>query len=183
MLSPLAGWVDRELLGVFTVATALPSGTAVDISSADTSPLTPSPYGNSFGTVVAATSSEAFVQSGTTPFAVTDVGLGRPLGWLLQPVNSTGPSLLEIMTQVYDENILQGGTAAVLPAKAGAFIATDQFSSGTGAVKFDGTVPLGTQLGVNAGLLRVRQAGDTPIGKFVGQVVQRNTACAAFQIL
>lgn len=181
MLAPLQGWLDREVLGVFRVAAATASGVAMQIdNSQNTGPLNPSPYANSFGYAVAASPSQTITQSGTTPFAVTSVVNQMELGYLLQPVSANGPALLSILSQVYDESVPAGATAAILPPKQGAFIGTDQFGT---SVKFDGTVALGTVCGINAGQVRVLVAGDAPRLKFMGKVVQRTLSLATFQIL
>lgn len=170
MLAPLSGWVDREVYGVFKVATATAAGLAVQIDATNTAPLSVSLYGNSFGSVV--------------PASIVNAG-DMELGYLLQPVTATGPTLLNVLSQVYDESIAAGGTAAILPPKQGALIGTDQFATGaaTGAIKFDNTVTLGTLCGIASGTIRVKQAGDVARLKFLGQVAQRNLTLAAFQII
>lgn len=185
MLAPLQGWLDREVVGVFKVAVAMASGLAVVIdNSANTAPLNPSPYANSFGQVKAASPAQTITQSGTTPFAVTAVVDARETGWLLQPVTASGPSLLSVLSQVYDESVAAGGTAAVLPSKAGALIGTDQYvTAGGAAIKFDGTVALGAICGINNGQPRLVQAGDAGRLQFMGKVSQRLLALATFQII
>lgn len=185
MLALLAGFMEKEIFGSFTVASATASGLAMAIQNSDNSPLNPSPYGNFFGTIAPATVTQTFVQSGTTPFAVTEVSVsGREAGWLLQPVTSSGPALLNILAEVYDESVAAGGVAALALSKSGALIATDQYSTGTGAISFGGAVALGTTCGINAGQPRVLQAGDAPRLIFMGKVVQRGTiTMATFQII
>jgi len=173
MLAPLQGWLDREVMGVFRVATAMASGVAVSIdNSQNTGPLNPSPYSNSFGFAVAATIASASAGS-------------KELGYVLQPVTTNGPALLSILSQVYDESVPANATTAILPPKQGALIGTDQYvtGAGTGAIKFDGTVALGALCGINAGLVRVKQAADEPRLQFMGKVVQRLLPLATFQIV
>lgn len=182
--SPLHGFLEREHMGMFPVKTALASGLAVEIDNTNTAPLSGGVYGAVYGNVVAATPTQTITQSGTTPFAVTGVVNGRELGWLMQPVTTSGPSLLNVLTQVYDESVAVNSNPVVCLSKTGALIATDEYvASGTGAVKFDGTTAIATICGINAGQPRVLQAGDAPRLKFLGKVVQRNLTCAAFQIL
>lgn len=173
MLAPLQGWLDREVMGVFRVATAMASGIVVSIDNSQNSgPLNPTPYSNSFGFATAAT------------IANTNAG-AKELGYVLQPVSTNGPSLLSILSQVYDESVPANATTAILPPKQGALIGTDQYPTGasTGAIKFDGTVALGALCGVNAGLIRVAQAGDQQRFQFMGKVVQRTLPLATFQIV
>jgi hypothetical protein len=183
MLSPLAGFIEREILGIFKVNAAMASGIAVGIDATDTTPLSPSPYGNSFGSVVAASP----VVSGTADTgtgALTALKLGREIGYLLQPVTATGPSILSVLSQVYDESIAEGNTAAVLLAKAGAMIATDQFqTSGAQAIKFDGTVALGTACSIVSGVTQVQTGLQATRSIFLGKIVQRRLPLGVFQIV
>ena len=181
MLALLAGWMEKDIFGSFKVAAATSSGLAMKIDSSDATPLSPSPYGNSFGSLVVASPGQTFTQSGTTPFAVTAVQTDRELGWLLQPVSTNGPALLNILAEVYDESVAAGGTAALALSRAGSLIATDQLGA---SIVFDGSVTLGTICGINAGKPRVLVAGDAPRLKFMGKVVQRGTiTMGTFQIL
>lgn len=170
MLSPFLGFTERDIIGVYAVAAATASGVVVSQDATDTSPLSPTPYGNQFGHVVAA--------------SITTSPAGqRELGFLLQPVTTSGPTLLSILAQVYDESIPAGAVAAVLFAKTGCQVATDQYlASGTGKIAFDGSVALGTACGINAGLYRVTQAGDANRALFMGAVNQRGSEIAVFQI-
>jgi hypothetical protein len=172
MFSPLHGFLERESVGLFTVAAAMNSGLAVDINASDTTPFTnASPYGSVYGTAV--------TYSGTTASNNT-----RELGWLLTPVSTNGPSLLNILTQVYDESVAAGGTAVVVMSKAGALIATDQFvASGGTAIKLDGTQAPGTIAGIASGQPRLLQGGDVARLKLIGAVVQRGLKLASFEIL
>lgn len=171
MFSPLHSFLEREHMGMYKVNFSTPSGIAVDIDPTNSAVLAGSVYGAIYGNVVAYT--------GTTASNNT-----RELGWLLQPVTATGPSLLNVLTQVYDESVAQGQTAVVCMSKAGALIATDQYlATGTGAIKFDGTVAAGTICGISAGAPRALQAGDVPRLKFLGKITQRNLSLAGFQIL
>lgn len=183
MFSPLHGFLEREHMGMFSVNTALASGLAVEIDTTNNNPLSGSIYGAVYGNVVAASPAQTITQSGTTPFAVTNVVNGRELGWLMQPVTASGPSLLNVLTQVYDESVAVKSNPVVCLSKTGALIATDQFvASGTGQITFaNGTV--GSICGINAGQPRIQQAGDAPRLKLLGKVVQRGLTCAAFQIL
>lgn len=170
MFSPLHGFLEREQMGMFAVNTALASGLAVDIDTTNTAPLTGSIYGPVYANVVTATLTTASNNL-------------REIGWLMQPVTASGPSLLNVLTQIYDESVKQGSVAVVVMPKAGALIATDQFlATGTGKIAFDGTVAPGTVCGIAAGQPRVLQAGDQPRLKFLGKVVQRAAACASFQL-
>jgi len=159
-------------MGMYKVNFSTPSGIAVDLDPTNTAVLAGSVYGAIYGNVIAYT--------GTTASNNT-----RELGWLLQPVTATGPSFLNVMTNVYDESVAQGQTAVVCMSKAGALIATDQYitGAGTGAIKFDGTVIPGTICGINAGVVRTLQAGDQPRLKFLGKITQRNLSLGGFQIL
>ena len=171
MFSPLHSFLEREHMGMYKVNFATPSGIAVDVDPTNTAVLAGSVYGAVYGNVVA--------YSGTTASNNT-----RELGWLLQPVTATGPSLLNVLTQVYDESVAEGQTAVVCMSKAGALIATDQFvTTGTGAIKFDTSVAAGTICGINAGVVRTLQAGDVPRLKFLGKITQRNLSLGGFQIL
>lgn len=180
MFSPLHGYLEREHVGMFAVNTALASGLAVEIDPSNTAPLSGGVYGAVYGNVVVASPGQTITQSGTTPFAVTAVSSTRELGWLMQPVTSTGPSLLNILSQTYDESLKQGSNPVVVMSKAGAFICTDQLDA---SIVFNGTVNLGTVCGIHNGQPRVLVAGDAPRLKFLGKVVQRSLTCAAFQIL
>jgi hypothetical protein len=183
MLSPLAGFQEREILGVFKVATAMASGLAVGIDSTNTAPLNPSPYGNSFGSVVVASPAVTFTQSGTTPFAVSSISHTREIGYLLQPVTTNGPSLLSVLSQVYDESVAAGNTAAVLLAKAGGIIATDQYLTTTGqAIKFDGSVSLGAVCSIVNGVTQLQTGAQASRSIFLGKIVQRNLPLGVFQI-
>lgn len=171
MFSPLHSFIEREHMGMYKVNFSTPSGIAVDIDPSNTAPLAGSVYGAIYGNVVAYT--------GTTASNNT-----RELGWLLQPVTATGPSLLNVLTMVYDESVAQGQTAVVCMSKAGALIATDQFvTSGTGQILFSGATALGTICGINAGVVRTLQTGDVPRLKFLGKITQRNLSLGGFQIL
>lgn len=170
MLSPFLGFVQSDIVGVFKAGAVMASGLALMLDTTDASPLTPSFYGNSFGTVKAAN--------------ITTAGVIRETGFLLQPVTTSGPSVFSVLASIYDESVAAGTNAAVLLSKSGAFIASDQYlASGTGAIKFDGTVALETACGINAGMVRTVQAGDASRLVFKGQVTQRNTALAVFQIV
>jgi hypothetical protein len=172
MFSPLHGFLERELMGMFKVNFSTPAGIAVDVDPTNTAPLSGSVYGAIHSNVVAYT--------GTT--ASNNL---RELGWILQPVTATGPSILNIMTMVYDESVAQGQTCVVVPSKAGALIATDQYlTSGTGFIDFSGShgVP-GAICGINAGVVRLLQTGDVPRLKLLGKFTQRNLSLAGFQIL
>jgi hypothetical protein len=182
MLSPLHGYLERESVGLFKVASATNSGLAMDISASDTSPMTLTTYGENYGTAVPATLTYSFTQSGTTPFAVTGISASRELGWLLQPVSASGPSLLNILVQVYDESVAAGQIAVLVMSKAGALIATDQYlASGTGHIDF--TQAPGTICGIASGQPRILQAGDVPRLKLLGAVSQRGIKLASFQVL
>ena len=153
-------------MGVFRFSAVTASGIAVSIdNSQNTGPLNPSPYANSFGYATAA--------------SITTAG-SKELGYVLQPVSANGPALLSILSQVYDESVPVGATAAVLPPKAGALIGTDQYDT---SVKFDGTLALGALLGIAAGIIRSKQAGDVARLQFMGKVVQRTLPLATMQIL
>lgn len=168
MLSPFLGYTERDIVGVYSVASATASGVAVVADSSGTAPLSPTPYGNQYGAVVAA--------------SITAAGT-RELGFLLQPVTTSGPSLLSILAQVYDESIPAGAVAAVLLSKSGAQIATDQFATGTatGAILFDGSVAIDAVCGIASGLFRVKQGGDIARAQFLGAVNQRGSELAVFQ--
>lgn len=169
MLSPFLGLNERDILGVYAVAAAMNAGLAVGLSGADTTPLTPTPYGNSFGTVAAV--------------SCTTTNNLKETGWLLQPVSASGPSIFNFLASIYDESVAAGAIASVVASKAGAQIATDQYlASGTGHIAFDGSVILDTACGIAAGQPRVTQAGDLNRLSFKGQVSQRLTACAIFEI-
>lgn len=175
MLSPFLGFVQSDIVGVFKAGAVMASGLALMLDTTDASPLTPSFYGNSFGTVKAAT-------------LTATSGPARETGFLLQPVSTNGPSVFSVLASIYDESVAAGTNAAVLLSKSGAMIATDQYATGaaTGAIKFDGTVALETACGINAGMARVAQTtapADTVRLVFKGQVTQRNTALAVFQIV
>ena len=172
MLSPLLGWNDREVIGIHKVNSVTAAGVAVQINSATLGPITgTSPYATVFGDVI--------------PASIT-VQNDRELGYLLQPVSATGPALLSILSQIYDESVPAGATAAILPSKAGAYIASDQFvntgGSAAGQILLDGTVTPGTLCGIANGLFRTKLAGDIARVKFLGKVVQRQNTLAAFQI-
>jgi hypothetical protein len=169
MLSPLLGFTERDIVGVFKVASASASGLAmIQDSLTDTSPLSPSPYANSFGSLVAASITTALPED----------------GYLLQPVTTTGPSVFSILASIYDESVAAGTTAALLLRKSGGFIATDQYvsGSGTGAITV-GSTSLNTICGIASGQFRIKQSGDTARAIFKGQVTQRATALAMFAII
>lgn len=171
MFTPFLGFSHKDIIGTFAVNSAMQSGLAVIQNSGATQALTSGVYGNNFGDVVAAT--------------ITSTGNLRELGWLLQPVTATGPSVFSVLASIYDESIAAGQNPAVILSKSGAIIATDQYvaGSGTGAIKFDGTVALGTACGLNGGQPRVAQSGDVDRLIFMGQVLQRNITCAIFSII
>lgn len=170
MLSPFLGFTERDIIGVYAVNSATASGVIVSLDATNSAPLNPTPYGNQFGDVVAA--------------SITTSPAGqRELGFLLQPVTTNGPSLLSILAQVYDESIPAGAVAAVLFAKTGNQVATDQYvASGTGAISFSGSTALNTPCGIASGLYRVAQAGDVNRALFMGAVNQRGSELAVFQI-
>jgi len=183
VLSPLAGFQEREILGVYKVAAAMASGLAVGIDSTNTAPLNPSPYGNSFGSVTVASPVITVTQSGTTPFAVSGISETREIGYLLQPVTTSGPSILSVLSQVYDESVAAGNTAAVLLAKSGGLIATDQYLTTTGnAIKFDGSVTLGVACSIVNGITQLQSGLQATRSTFQGKIVQRNLPLAVFQI-
>ena len=170
MLSPFLGFEARDFVGTYVVAAAAASGLAMSLSGTDTTPLSPTPYGNSFGTLVPAT--------------CTTTNNLQETAWLLQPVTTTGPSVFNLLSSIYDESVMVGSVASVVLSRKGCQIATDQYlASGTGQIKFDGTVTLETECGIASGQPRVAQAGDLNRLQFKGQVVQRNVPCAIFQIL
>lgn len=169
MLTPFLGFDERAIVGVHKIAVASSSGIALMQATTDATPLTPSPYGNSYGTLTAAT--------------ILTAGPVRETGFLLQPVTATGPSVFSILASIYDESVAAGTIAAVLLSKSGAMIATDQYSTGTGAITFAGSVALDAACGYNAGLVRTVQAGDATRAIFKGQVVQRTLPLGIFQII
>jgi len=171
MFSPFLGFNHKEIVGTFAINTAAQSGLAVYQNSGNATALSSGLYGNNFGDVVPAT--------------VTTTGTIRELGWLLQPATATGPSVFSVLASIYDESIAAGQNAAVVLSKSGCIIATDQFvsGSGTGAIKFDGTVAINTACGLINGQPRVTQTGDVNRLLFMGQVLQRNITCAVFQII
>jgi hypothetical protein len=174
MFSPLHGYLEREFMGMYQVNFATPAGIAVTLDSTNTAPLSGSIYGATYGDVVAATTNTGASTVGYTT---------RELGWLLQPVTASGPSLLNILVQVYDESIPQGATAVVCMSKTGALIATDQYeTSGGQAIKFDGTVALNTACSINAGLVRTVTTDDITRLLFQGKIVQRNLTLASFLV-
>lgn len=170
MLSPFIGFNERDLTGIYSIAVPMNSGLAVIQDSTDATPLTPSPYGNFFGRAVAASCLAANNLTET--------------GWVMQPVTATGPSVFSLLSSIYDESIAAGAVASVLLSKKKAQIATDQYvtGAGAGAIKFDGTVPRLSLCGIANGQPRVAQAGDSNRLVFLGQVTQRNTPCAIFEI-
>ncbi len=171
MFSPLHGFLERESVGLFKVAAATNAGLAMDINGSDTSPFTASnSYAASYGTIVTASCTTAGNNT-------------RELGWLLTPVTTSGPSLLNVLTKVDDESVAAGNVAVIYLSKAGALIATDQFSTGTGIIHTDGTTAPGTICGIAAGQPRVLQSGDEPRLKLLGLVVQRGLKLCSFQIL
>lgn len=183
MLALVQGFAEKDISGTYTVAAATASGLAMSLDASNTAPNNPTPYGNSYGSVIAASPALTITQSGTTPFAVTNVVADRELGWLLQPASSSGPTLLNILTQVYDESVAAGNTCALALSKAGNIIGSDQYSTGTGAIT-PGTTALNTICGINAGQPRVQQAGDAARLKYQGKMVTRgNITLALFQIL
>lgn len=169
MLSPLIGFADREVVGIYKVAAPAQSGLAMGSIVGDTSPLTPSPYGNSFGSIY--------------PVSVTTAGVLRETGWLLQPVTATGPSVFSVIASIYDESVAQGQTAAVVASVSGKTIATDQYvASGSGAITV-GTTAIETICGIYQGQPRILQGGDQPRLIFKGQTVQNRIPCGMFLIL
>jgi hypothetical protein len=169
MFSPLHSYIEREHMGMYTVTAPMQSGTAVDIDPTNTTPISGSIYGAIYGNIVAATCA---------------VAGSRELGWLLQPVTATGPTIFNLITQVYDESVAQGSTAVVAMSKAGALIGTDQITtSGVNAILFDNTVALGTLCGLNAGKLEKTNGTEVNRAKFMGKVTQRNITLAMFQLL
>lgn len=180
MFSPYLGFTERDIYGVFKIILTNWSGSPTSASSGlalqqdstnDTSPLTPSTYANSLGSLIPAT-------------IVTSGAPSHETGWLLQPANLTGPSILSLLSTVYDESIASGSTAAVVRSTQGALIATDQYvASSTGAITFGGSVALDAYIGLASGMPRVAQSGDVNRLQFKGSVVQRQTTCALFQIL
>ncbi len=169
MLSPLIGFTDREILGVYTVNAAAQSGLALGSVVGDLSVNSPSPYGNSFGSVA--------------PVSCTTAGTLRETGWLLQPVTLTGPSVFSVLASIYDESVAAGQTAAMVASVSGKTIATDQYvASGTGAINLS-TVAPDTIVGIFNGQPRLLQSGDQPRLQYKGQVLQRTIPCAMFLIL
>jgi hypothetical protein len=171
MLSPYQGFEGRSITGVYKIAAAAFSGLALVAQTSDASPLTPSPYGNSLGTLV--------------PGSVTTGGIQRETGWLLQPVTTSGPTVLEVLSSVYDESVAAGQIASVLLSLSGCQVATDQYVTGsaTGAISFGGGVALDTACGIASGQPRVAQGGDVKRLLFKGQVVQRTIPLGIFQII
>lgn len=167
MFSPLQGYTEREKFGMFAVHTALASGLAVEPDSGSTASMTPSPYGPIFGNVVVAN-------------CVTASGTLRELGWLEQPVTTSGPSLLQILGQIYNESVPIDANAVIVQSKAGAMIATDQLDA---TILFDGSLTPGTPCGIHDGKPRTVQTGDAPRLRLLGQVTQRGVACGAFLVM
>lgn len=173
MLSPYLGFEGRDITGVYRITVASASGLALTALASDTRPLTPSPYGNSLGSLTAG--------------SVTTAGVVRETGWLLQPVTATGPSVFSVLSSVYDESIAAGQIASVLLSKSGAQVATDQYvaagGAGAGQILFDGTVALDKTCGIFNGQPRVLQTGDVARLLFKGQVVQRTLPLGIFEII
>jgi hypothetical protein len=142
-------------------------------NTADASPLTPSPYGNSLGTLAPAT--------------ITTAGVLRETAWLLQPVTVTGPTVLEVLSSVYDESVAAGQIASCVLSLSGAQVATDQYvatgGTGAGQILFNGSVAQDATCGIHAGQPRVLQTGDAPRLIFKGQVVQRTLPLGIFAII
>jgi hypothetical protein len=179
MLTPFIGFHEREIIGVYVVGAPANSGLGMTLSTADATPIVATPYGNSFGTIVPATTNTAASGVGAT---------FREQGYLLQPVTASGPSVFSILSSIYDESVPEGEVAGVVSPKAGAQIATDQYvASGSGAILFDGSVALLTQCSLNAGMVRTNQTNDVSRLLFLGQTVQRVQSgvapLAVFQIL
>jgi hypothetical protein len=91
MFSPLHGYLEREFMGMYQVNFATPAGIAVTLDSTNTAPLSGSIYGATYGDVVAASTNTSATTVGFTT---------RELGWLLQPVTASGPSLLNIQCSI-----------------------------------------------------------------------------------
>jgi hypothetical protein len=169
MFTPILGFDERAIVGVYKVASVASSGLAMMALASDTTPLTPSPYGNSYGTV--------------QPATITTAGVLRETGWLLQPVTASGPSVFSILASIYDESVPAGTVAGVVLSKSGCQIATDQYATGTGAITFAGSVALDATCGINAGQPRTLQTGDVARLLFKGQVVQRTLPLGLFEII
>jgi len=168
MFSPYLGFQERDILGVFKVSVATSSGTAMQRDTTDTSPRVPSTYANSLGSVTAA--------------SILSSNGNKEIGWLLQPVSTAGPSLLSILSSVYDESVPALSTAAVVASKPGCHIATDQYvASSTGSITT--STALDTTLGIASGMLRTVQGGDATRATFQGFVVQRRITCVLAMIL
>lgn len=178
MFSPYLGFDERDIYGVHKINLAHWTGTPATASSGlalmqdatNDGALVPSTYANSIGSLIPAT-------------VVTASAPSRETGWLLQPVSTSGPSLLSLLSTVYDESIASGGTAAVCKSVSGAYIATDQYATGTGAITFAGTVALDAELGIAAGMPRVLQTGDAIRLAYKGSVYQRQIQCLLAQII
>lgn len=170
MLSPFLGFTERDIVGTYVAGAAMNSGLAVVLSTSDTSPLTPNAYGNSFGTLALAT--------------CTTTNNLPEMGWVLQPVTTSGPSIFNLLSSIYDESVPVGANPAVVLSKPRAQVATDQYlATGTGHIAFDGSVALDTVCGIASGQPRVLQTGDLQRLIFKGQVVQRQIPCAIFEII
>lgn len=178
MFSPYLGFMERDIYGVHKIIlsnwsgspSSASSGLALMQDAANDGALTPSTYANSIGSLIPAT-------------VVTASKPAKETGWLLQPASTTGPSLLSLLSTIYDESISSGSTAAVCKSVAGAYIATDQYSTTTGAITFAGAVALDAYIGINAGQPRVLQAGDAQRLQYKGSVFQRQIQCALLQII
>lgn len=173
MLTPYLGLEGRDILGVYKIAAAANSGLALQMVTSDATPLTPSPYGRQSGTL--------------GPATVTTASGKKETGWLLQPVTPTGPSVFSVLASIYDESVAVGQVAAVVASRQGTQIATDQYvaagGSAAGQIVFDGTVALDELCGIYQGQPRVLQTGDLARLQFKGQVIQRNTPLAIFEII
>jgi hypothetical protein len=169
MLTPYLGFEARHIAGVYISTVAAASGLAMAIDPSYTAPLTPTPYGRQMGrlTVASCTNSNNLHET----------------GWLLQPVTATGPSVFSVLASIYDESVAVNQVCAIVLSASNCQVATDQYvASGTGAILFDGSVALDSDVAIHNGQPRVPQSGDLPRLQFKGQVVQRNTPLGIFSI-
>lgn len=174
MFSPYLGFMERDIVGTYKVSSAAASGLAMMLNVSDTSPNTPGVYANSLGSVV--------------PASITTTASNKEIGWLLQPVTTSGPSILSLISSVYDESVAAGQTAAICLSKSNAIIATDQYVTTTADATY-GINPLTATLNAPCGIvsgqprLKDATANDAERLLFVGAVYQRQILCGLFSLI